>query len=292
MENDESISLGLSDVRRAITSNMADTPLHSIADDLEITFLGGKMLRARLILRVGGATDMPHGALITIAAATEMIHAASLLHDDVIDCSPLRRGHPSFWVQRGITGAVLLGDLAMCRAVTLVSEATGGALVSVLLEMMTEMCSGVVEQELILKDTKPDWPKCVSIARRKTGSLLAFASHACANGDKQLSEALTEAGYLLGTAYQLADDILDAYGDPSNSDKTLGTDAADNKTTAATSWNHSLTDPIQYITRLCEDSASLLLPWPAVNEAWRDYMEKDVTPTVHGFVEHFSSETV
>lgn len=249
------------------------------------------MLRARLILRLGPATGLNAGTQVLTAAAVEMIHAASLLHDDVIDGSELRRGAPSFWITRGVSGAILLGDLLVCRTFRELN-ANCPQLVSPLLRFMEEMCDAETEQELLLRNTAPDWPKCVNLARRKTGSLFAFAGYACGQNDAELCEALQEAGYVIGTAYQLADDVLDATGDPAAADKTLGTDALNGKLTAVSAWagpsSARETRPAnlgRYVGQLCAGTGKTLRPWPTVEEAWNEYMALDMLPAIAAMTE-------
>ena len=110
-EVEDAIGPALAEVRELVLESMADTSLHSLVSEYNGLVANGKMLRGRLGLRVGSATDIPHATLVHAAAAVEMVHAASLLHDDVIDGGHLRRGAPAFWVERGIPGAILLGDI-------------------------------------------------------------------------------------------------------------------------------------------------------------------------------------
>lgn len=290
---DEKIPIcGLSDVRQIIMDSLLGTSLWPIVDAFREALVAGKMLRARLVLRVGAATGVPHRILINSAAAVEMVHAASLLHDDIIDGDRMRRGSSAFWVKKGVRGAVLLGDLLFCTGIIILTETGNGSLVSALAEFTGEMCGAEAEQELLLRGKVPDWETCVRIARRKTGALFAFAGCACANSDNKLRTALQESGYAIGTAYQLADDIFDAYGDQASAGKTLGNDAARGKVTAASAWQNDNTNPRQYINRLCESSADVLSPWPSVCEAWNVYLAQEMLPAISNLVESFSMESV
>jgi octaprenyl-diphosphate synthase len=210
-----------------------------------------------------------------------MIHAASLLHDDVIDGGYLRRGMPTFWVERGVPGAILVGDLMLFKALDVVSEVEDGRLTRQLIRMTGEVCDAESEQELLLRNQKPTWENCLKIARRKTGALFAFAAFACGGDDATLSAALCESGYLLGTAYQLADDILDANGKAEQSGKSHGSDEARSKTTAVTSNTEKVRDPVAYVEGLCRKAEENLEPWPAVHGAWRDFMATDMQPALY-----------
>ncbi|MBM4142606.1 MAG: polyprenyl synthetase family protein [Lentisphaerae bacterium] len=251
----------------------------------------GKMLRARLLLRVG-AGDVPSEDALCAATAVELIHVASLLHDDVIDGGRTRRGRPAVWVEEGVRGAVLLGDLLVSRAFALVLPSRDASLARVLVESVQEMCDAEALQELVLKGRPADWETCVSVARAKTGSLFAFAAYAGAAGDPPLRAALREAGYAVGTAYQLADDVFDAHGDPLRSDKTLGTDAANGKPTTASAAAAAGVDPGAYLSGLCERARASLAQWPAARDGWDAYMERDMKPALARFLGHTCAQAL
>jgi geranylgeranyl pyrophosphate synthase len=208
-----------------------------------------------------------------------MIHSASLLHDDVIDGGVLRRGNPAFWVEKGIKAAVLFGDVLVSRTVTDVHD-NAPHLLPVLLQTVEEMCDAEAEQELLTPGGESAWTRCIRIARGKTGSLFALAAYACGGADEELRSALRESGYAIGTAYQLADDLLDACGDSLSAGKTLGNDATDGKTTAASAWQDGNQDPRAHIAELCESAESGLSAWPAVREAWREFVARDMEPRI------------
>lgn len=264
-------------------STLLGTPLGTILTDCSGLLGAGKMLRARMCLRTGSGVGSEHKTLVHCAAAVEMIHAASLLHDDVIDGGILRRGLPSFWVEKGVSGAILLGDLLLFKAVDLVCQVESGRLAHALVLAAGEICEAESAQELVLRGTKSDWEHCVDIARSKTGALFAFAAEAGAGTDPQRAKALKEAGYLVGTAYQLADDILDSNGTTELAGKTLGTDEARKKTTAVRVESDGV-NPEQYLFDLCEQSKDLLSPWPDARKAWSKYLDTDFIPSVEKLV--------
>jgi geranylgeranyl pyrophosphate synthase len=252
---------------------MQETNLTEIVPKRNSILGSGKMLRAQLTLTVGAATGAPEQDLIHAAAAVEIIHAASLLHDDVIDGGLLRRGAPTFWKKHGINGAILLGDLLVLKAMQLLSERSRPDLLKELIDLSTLVCISEVEQELVLRGAPGTWEDCEQIARRKTGSLFAFAAYAAGTNPTE-STALREAGFLIGTAYQLVDDILDASDNEEISGKTLGKDAERGKTTALTALKHAPADPHAYIKTLCNRSANLLKEHPNTLTAWNLYIDK------------------
>jgi geranylgeranyl pyrophosphate synthase len=270
----------LEEVRGRMAEALADTVLRHLASDCKSLVASGKMLRSRLIFRVGPAAGVPHDTLVHAAAAVEMIHAASLLHDDVIDGGYLRRGAPTFWVERGVPGAILVGDLMLFKALDIVSQVEDMRLTRALIQMTGEVCDAESEQELLLRQQAPTWEKCLKIARRKTGALFAFAACACGGTDPERTAALQEAGYLIGTAYQLADDILDARGTPEQSGKSHGSDRARGKTTAATANPEQQHDPAHAVEQLCLDARARLAAWPDVLAAWDDFIARDMQPAL------------
>jgi geranylgeranyl pyrophosphate synthase len=276
----EDIEVALEDVRGLMAKALADTVLRRLFDDTRLLLSNGKMLRSRLALRVGPAARTPYATLVHASAAVELIHAASLLHDDVIDGGFLRRNLPTFWTEKGVPGAILVGDLMLFKALDLLGEVENGRLVHVLVKMTGEICDAESEQELVLRGETAIWENCVRIARRKTGALFAFAAYACGGTDSVLSATLQEAGYAVGTAYQLADDILDVSGDEAAAGKTLGTDQARDKTTAASAVVSSSVDAAGYIESLCAQAEASLDAWPNAKHAWRVFMAQDLRPAL------------
>ena len=270
----------LKEVRAVMAQTLMQTPLRDVVASQPGMLGSGKMLRARIAFRLGTVTGVERDILIRSAAAVEMVHAASLLHDDVIDGGYLRRHAPAFWVEKGIPGAVLLGDLLLFRGLDLLTGLQGGRILQRMVELTGKVCEAEAEQELILRGQPPRWENCLSIARRKTGALFAFIAAVCGGDDDPLSESLQEAGYAAGAAYQLADDLLDANGTTRESGKTLGTDQARQKTTAAVAIPPDGMEATAFIHQLCSDSASRLAGWPAVQSAWRTYLDQDLLPAI------------
>lgn len=224
----------LNDVRALMFRTLEETSLKGILHQSpSLSALGGKMLRSRLAFRVGSSTGVDPKLLVFGSAAVEMIHTASLLHDDVIDGGVMRRGVPTFWVEKGKAGAILLGDLLLFKAVDLMCRVANGAYTHELVKLTGEVCEAESEQELVFQGAESHLELCQSIARRKTGALFAFAALLGGDGHDHRAEVLKESGYLLGTVYQLADDILDTRAEEDSSGKTLGTDAARDIVSAA-----------------------------------------------------------
>ena len=226
--------------------------------------LPGKMLRTRLAARLV-AHHVAKGSTTTLAAvcaATEMAHTASLCHDDVIDCAALRRAKPTLWRVTSPSGAVLIGDLLLCEAMDLLAETEGGRRLPSFVSKFREVCIAEAEQELEARGRPLDERTCLDIARRKTGPLFAFVCGACGGEDEAFSSALEEAGYRIGTAYQLADDWVDVVGDERITGKTLGTDAQRAKFTLAQTSTGGQSTLHAQIARLCHSALECLEACP------------------------------
>ncbi len=240
----------------------------------------GKMLRAQLVLSIGAPNRIAEKTRLHAAAAVEIIHGASLLHDDVIDGGLLRRGAPTFWKKHGTNGAILLGDLLVFEGLNLLVQVDRTDLLQELIDMATHVCRSEVEQELILRGSPGTWEECEQIARAKTGSLFAFAAVAAASDAPGQIEALREAGFIIGTAYQLVDDILDASGNEEVSGKTLGRDQERGKTTAITATKNAPENPFGYIDSLLDASSAQLAAWPDLQHAWNDFLDGIIKPVL------------
>lgn len=269
--------------RELMKSHLAASPLGDTAAQYMQSLGLGKMLRAKMVFRLGMATGADAKRLQYSAAAIEMTHTASLLHDDVIDGGSLRRGVPSFWVEHGVQGAILMGDMILFKAIQLIKEAGDEKLADELIGLTSEVCMAEVEQELVRRGVESEWDVCVGLARRKTGSLFAFGGYATGT-DPAMAAALKEAGYLVGTAYQLGDDIFDASGNTARAHKTLGSDSRRNKVTAATASSAGRNDAHQQIEELCREAGAQLDPWPDLRRKWDGFMEETIKPVLNDFL--------
>ncbi|MBA4388136.1 MAG: hypothetical protein C0404_09155 [Verrucomicrobia bacterium] len=281
---------GLEVVRNLIESELDKSTVGTLVRDARPGLFGGKMLRSRLIFHMGAAAGLPASRLVECATTVEMIHAASLLHDDVVDGGVMRRGQPTFWMKKGTQAAILMGDWLVSRAAGHLHN-TDAALFPDFILTLQEMCDAEIEQELRTESQPNDWELAESIARRKTGSLFGFSARCAASDDPDLRDALRQAGYDIGTAYQLADDIQDMYP-PESTDKTLGLDAKDGKCTVACTWLAAGIDPVLRVKTLTYDSAERLAGWPAIQSAWRTFVECEIHPVISHFMEQFAMEKV
>ncbi len=278
------IDYDLERVRRVITDVLKQTSLKDEIDRFGPSVVGGKMLRARLVLELGDAVGLSSLIGIRLGAAIELLHAASLLHDDIIDGGIERRHADALWVSEGTKAAVLIGDLLLSIALGLILDA-GAPRLPLLIRMLRDMCEAEAEQEFSSVQVHDSWDDCLCIARRKTGSLFGLAAACAAGEDIALADALERAGQDLGTAYQLADDLLDACPDPSATGKSLGTDAATGKLTAATLPGVTHPEAVGAIEDLLLSAERELAEWPGVQQRWKLYVEYVIVPLVARFAD-------
>ncbi len=229
--------------------------------------LWGKRLRARMAFHVGQA--LPAVERAAVAAAVELFHTASLLHDDVIDGALVRRGIPADCAVRGAVASVLVGDrlIVQCLRVLAVDAPR---CVNRFLHAMGEICDAEMEHEGLIYRGAIPMEQLVNIARRKTGGLFAFVGWACGGDCAALATALESCGYGLGLAYQFADDQGDAGPAAAMAaGKTLGTDRERGKPTLA-GWHAG--EVAGEIAAELRSASDRLADWPAIADAWRVYV--------------------
>lgn len=195
---------------------------------------GGKRLRPLLTLSSGLCVGKLNDDIICAAVAAELIHMASLVHDDVIDGSLTRRGRDTINARHGNCAAVLTGDYMFAEAFSLLASRRLLSGMGYLVEAIKEMCSGEVNQAQELFQTGVNTAQYFSRIGKKTAVLLAAccksgAAAAGAREDEILS--LGEYGLNLGYAYQIVDDILDFTGSPEKLGKPIGVDVSSGNVT-------------------------------------------------------------
>ena len=238
----------------------------------------GKMLRTRMAAHLAcGAGRARLPALEAACAATELVHTASLCHDDIIDQATVRRGKPALWRLDGATAAVLFGDMLLCEAFALVASTGESRHVQAFAARVREVCEAEAEQEMLL-GRQLDEATYLRLARGMTGPLFAFPASVCGGEDEALSAALDEAGYRIGAAYQVADDLLDVAGSEASAGKTLGTDACRRKFTLANSSADGREVARRKVIELCGSALEVLAPWPGAQKALSDFYASDLQP--------------
>ncbi len=195
---------------------------------------GGKRLRPVILLlaaRMGGdRSDRP----IPLAAVVEFIHTATLLHDDVVDGSELRRNHATANQLWGNAAAVLVGDFLYARSFEMMVRDGDMRVLATMAEATSVISQGEVAQLENVNDADLDSERYFAVIAAKTAKLFEAAARlgAIVNGmDARQEEALAQYGRLLGTAFQLMDDALDYEAEAERMGKNRGDDLADGKAT-------------------------------------------------------------
>jgi octaprenyl-diphosphate synthase len=195
---------------------------------------GGKRLRPALVLLAANAFGAQGPARHELAAVIEFIHTATLLHDDVVDESNLRRGRKTANAEFGNAASVLVGDFLYSRAFQMIVEAGSLRVMKVLADATNVIAEGEVLQLLNVHDADTDEDNYLRVIRYKTAKLFEAATQVGAilgEASPQLERDLADYGMHLGTAFQLIDDVLDYSGDLSETGKNLGDDLAEGKPT-------------------------------------------------------------
>jgi octaprenyl-diphosphate synthase len=191
---------------------------------------GGKRLRPALLLLACGATGYKEPPGIVLAAVIEFIHTATLLHDDVVDASDLRRGRTTANAAFSNAAAVLVGDFLYSRAFQMMVELDDMRVMQVLADATNTIAAGEVLQLMGSHDPAVDEARYLEVIRRKTAKLFEAAGRLAGVLARQptAEEKLAQFGRHVGTAFQLVDDVLDYSGDLG---KSLGDDLAEGKPT-------------------------------------------------------------
>ena len=195
---------------------------------------GGKRLRPLLVLLSSQAIGYKGDDHLKLAAVIEFLHTATLLHDDVVDTSDLRRGRSTANARWGNAPSVLVGDFLYARAFEMMVELQSLRIMSVLSRATAVIAEGEVMQLTNVKNPDLSESRYMEVIHNKTAMLFEAASHtgallAGASNDQEI--ALRDYGKHLGLAFQLVDDVLDYRGDAEAMGKNVGDDLAEGKTT-------------------------------------------------------------
>ena len=195
---------------------------------------GGKRLRPALVLLCAGALGNKGSRHHELAAIIEFIHTATLLHDDVVDESDLRRGHETANALFGNAASVLVGDFLYSRSFQMMVELGDMRIMRVLSDATNIIAEGEVLQLMNCHDADVDELRYLQVIRYKTAKLFEAASQLGAiigGADPETERSLADYGTHLGTAFQLIDDVLDYSGTEAETGKHLGDDLAEGKPT-------------------------------------------------------------
>ena len=195
---------------------------------------GGKRMRPQLVLLAAGACGYQGRSHLITAAIIEFIHTATLLHDDVVDASELRRGRSTANAVWGNEAAVLVGDFLYSRAFEMMVEVRSLDVMDILATTTNRIAEGEVMQLLNVNEPDIGEERYVEVIEAKTARLFRAATElgaVLADRDAPTRRALADYGMHLGTAFQIADDVLDYRSDADALGKNVGDDLAEGKTT-------------------------------------------------------------
>ncbi len=195
---------------------------------------GGKRIRPAMVLLSAKAFGYKGGQHLKMAAVIEFIHTATLLHDDVVDESALRRGRSTANEMFGNAASVLVGDYLYSRAFEMMVDVNRMAVMQVMSQATKVISEGEVLQLMNVNDPDVTQEKYLQVVRFKTAKLFEAAARTgaiLADASQTLQEAAAAYGRHMGTAFQLIDDLLDYSGDPLTLGKTVGDDLREGKPT-------------------------------------------------------------
>ncbi|RYG19192.1 polyprenyl synthetase family protein [bacterium] len=190
---------------------------------------GGKRLRPAFVALAAQATGLPFDPSRTrrLGAGLEMVHMATLIHDDVIDHAATRRGKPTAAAEVGNTASILSGDVLLARAMSLLAEDGDLELIRTVSAAVVDMAEGEVREVEVRGDFDLSIDDHLDVLRRKTASFIEACCESgaiVAHATSEVREALKKYGHHVGIAFQIVDDLLDYRGDKEKTGKPIATD--------------------------------------------------------------------
>jgi octaprenyl-diphosphate synthase len=199
-----------------------------------ILFAGGKRMRPLLLVLAAKLCDYHDKYAKTVASAMEYLHAATLLHDDIIDDAILRRGQKVAHSLYGNAVTVLVGDFLLARALAICADSGKIKVIHIISNLTENMSTGEVHQLMRKGDVTLTEDEYLEVIRRKTAVLFDAActvSAVIADATEKKEKALSEYGYNLGIAFQMIDDLFDYTMDTADLGKEVGADLREGKLT-------------------------------------------------------------
>jgi geranylgeranyl pyrophosphate synthase len=188
---------------------------------------GGKRIRPAVVILASKFHDHDQARVLPLAAAVEMLHTATLVHDDLLDGSALRRGNPTLNAKLGVGAVVLVGDYLFARAADLAAATESVPVVNLFSKTLMTICRGEIRHAF----DEDGWRRTKDAYYRstysKTASLFAASAESGAllsGAPRAIVDSMREYGYNLGMAFQIVDDILDFVGDKEEMGKPIGSD--------------------------------------------------------------------
>ena len=222
----------------------AVSQVHDIAS--YITQAGGKRMRPALLILMARALGADEHKAAYLGAVIEILHTATLMHDDVVDEGLMRRGRPTANAKWGNPQAVLVGDFLYTRSFQMMVKTGNLRVMQALADAANRLSEGEVVQMVNAHDPSVDETRYFRVIERKTACLFeagARMAAAIAECSKEQEEAAAQYALALGNAFQIADDILDYTGVAADIGKNLGADLREGKMTLPLIYTRELTTP-------------------------------------------------
>lgn len=229
--------------KAVITDLKSDITLIKAISDY-IVSAGGKRMRPLVLILIARALGYTGKEHVFLATLIEYVHTASLLHDDVVDETDLRRGKPTASFKWGNPAAILVGDFMYSRAFELMVKTKNLRICEIVASAVNRVSEGEVIQLLNIHDTTVTEERYFEVIERKTGVLFEAAARlasVCAGASAEVEQKMADYALALGNAFQIIDDILDYDGSAEKLGKNLGTDLREGK----------MTMPLIYALRSC-----------------------------------------
>ena len=187
---------------------------------------GGKRVRPTVAILVGGMLEAPQDHLVTLAAAVELLHTATLVHDDVIDGSLLRRGSPTLNARWSPGATILTGDFIFARAAKLAAETESIDVMKLFAKTLSTIVNGEITQMFISKGliSREDYYRRIYAKTASLFELSTIAPVFLSGGDEEMIGHMQRFGYEVGMAFQVVDDVLDFTSDQTELGKPVAND--------------------------------------------------------------------
>lgn len=244
------IQADLKIVERQLSEYVQSTSPMLTKASLHLFKAGGKRLRPAFALLAGKCCGATLERLLPLAVALELIHMASLVHDDVVDNSLTRRGIPTVKAQWGDKVSLHTGDYLFAKSLLLISQYENPRIAQILANVSVEMAQGEIQQIATAYDLNQTVRDYFYRIKRKTAMLISASCQlgaVASDADYKLERSLTKYGHYLGMAFQITDDILDMTGEQKKFGKPIGSDLRQG----------ILTLPTIYALRHSKDAAKL-----------------------------------
>ena len=294
------------DIKKAITKSdflaLVRNRLENIIDRIECSFgssinaTGNRALQPEKMFRTifayrlleHGVVSFGPDTLAYACAAAELVNSASLCHGNAIDKDFLRTGGAGYGATENLSRNVLLGDLFLNESILLLMTQYEKRYVAHFVEKVKEVFLTGIEHEIPLYDQRGVETTRMHNTGGTSGPVFGFIGYVCGEREGALAEALEEVGYMVGAAYQLYDEFLNATDDDTIMVQDLANDLNRQKMTLLTFYGNDISILNMKITALCDDALNRLRPWPQAKNGVEKFVECDLMPAFYQLHEGFN----